>query len=78
MLKPSYTSAPILAHFDVTSPSIIETDASDFTVGAIQSKTQKNGWVYAVAFLSQTFSPEEMNYDIYDKEIADIVLAILK
>ena len=75
MLKQRFTSASILAHFDATLPSIIETDASDYLVGAIHSQTQKNGRVHSVAFLSRMFSPAEMNYDMYDKEMVAIVLA---
>ena len=37
MLKQRFTSAPILAYCDATLPSIIETDASDYIVGAIHS-----------------------------------------
>ena len=40
MLKQRFAFAPILAHFDPTLPSIIETDASDYAVGAIHSHTQ--------------------------------------
>ena len=75
MLKQRFTSAPILAHFDATLPSIIETDASDYAVGAIHSQIQKNGRVHQVAFLSRKFSPAEMNYDIHDKEMVAIVLS---
>ena len=75
MLKQRFTSAPILAHFDATLPSIIETDASDYAVGAIHSQTQKNSRVHLIAFLSRKFSPVGMNYDIHDKEVVAIVLA---
>ena len=75
MLKQRFTSAVRHAHFDATLPSIIETDTSDYTVGAIHSQIQKNGRVYPVAFLFQKFSPVEMNYDIHDKEMLAIVLA---
>jgi len=34
-LKRRFTTAPILAHFDATKPVIIETDASDFAIGAV-------------------------------------------
>ena len=78
MLKQRFTSAPILAHFDATSLCIIETDASDYAVGAIHSQRQKNGRVHPVAFLSRKFSPAEMNYDIHDKEMVAILLAFQK
>ena len=75
MSKHRFTSAPILAHFDATLPSIIETNASDYAVGAMHSQTQNNGRVHPVAFLSWKFSPPEINYDIHDKEMVAIVLA---
>ena len=56
-------------------PSIIETDASDYAVGAIHSQTQKNGRVHPVALLSRKFPPAEITYHIHDKEIVAIVLA---
>ena len=74
MLKQRYTAAPIFAHSDATLPSIIETDASDYAVVATHSETQKNGPIHPVAFPSRKFSPAEMNYDIYDKELVAIVL----
>jgi len=37
-LKQRFTTAPILAHFDAQQPVIIETDASDFALGAILSQ----------------------------------------
>ena len=75
MLKQRVTPASILAHFDATLPSIIETDVSDYAVGAIHLQTYKKGRVHPVAFLSRKFSPAEMNYDIHDKERVAIVLA---
>ena len=75
MLKQRFTSAPIFAHLDATLLSIIETGTSDYAVRAIHSQTQNNGRVHLVAFLSQKFSPAEMNYDIQDKDMVAIVLA---
>ena len=76
MLKQRFTSTSIPAHFDATLPSIIETDAGDYAVGAIHSQTQKNAHVHSVAFLSRKFSPSEMNYDIHNKEMVAIQLAL--
>ena len=75
MLKQKFTSTPILIHFDITLPSIIETDASDYAVGAIHLQTQKNGQIHPVVFLSRRFSPAEMNYNIHKKEMVAIILA---
>ena len=37
MLKQAFTMAPILLHPDPTKPFQVETDASDFAIGAILS-----------------------------------------
>ena len=75
LLKNAFMSSPILAHFDSSLQSVIETDASDYAVGAVHSQVQRNGRVHTCAFLSRKFSPAELNYDIHDKEMVAIVLA---
>ena len=75
MLKQRFNYATILAHFYASLVSIIETEASDYPVGAIHSQTQKNGRVHPVALLFRKFFPTEMNYDIHETEMVAIVLA---
>jgi len=72
-LKRRFTSAPILAHFDATKPVIIETDASDFAIGAILSQRDAENRLHPVAFHSRKFTPAEINYEIHDKELLAIV-----
>jgi len=72
-LKHRFTSAPILAHFDAQRPVIIETDASDFAIGAILSQRDEEKRLHPVAFHSQKFTPVEINYKIHDKELLAIV-----
>ena len=74
-LKAAFTTAPVLAHVDPGRPFIIETDASDFALGAILSQYQDDGLLHPVAFYSQKFSSAEMNYHIYDKELLAIITA---
>jgi len=52
---------------------IIETDASDFAIGAILSQRDKEGRLHPVAFHSQKSQPAEINYEIHDKELLAIV-----
>jgi len=68
-LKQSFTTAPILAHFDAQKPVIIETDASDFAIGAVLSQRDEEGRLHPVAFHSRKFQPAEINYEIHDKEL---------
>jgi len=72
-LKNRFTSAPILAHFDAQKPVIIETDASDFAIGAVLSQRDIKGRLHPVAFHSRKFAPAEINYEIHDKELLAIV-----
>ena len=72
-LKQRFTTAPILAHFDAQKPVIIETDASDFAIGAVLSQRDNEGRLHPVAFYSRKFQPAEINYEIHDKELLAIV-----
>jgi len=74
-LKQRFTTAPILAHFDATKPVIIETDTSDFAIGAVLSQRNEEGRLHPVAFHSRKFQPAETNYEIHDKELLAIVNA---
>jgi len=71
-LKQRFTMAPILAHFGATKPVIIETDTSDFALGAVLSRREE-GRLHPVAFHSRKFQPAEINYEIHDKELLAIV-----
>jgi len=72
-LKNRFTLAPILAHFDAQKPVIIETDASDFAIGAVLSQRDIKGRLHPVAFHSRKFARAEINYEIHDKELLAIV-----
>ena len=72
-LKKRFTTAPILAHFDVEKQVIIETNVSGFAIGAVLSQRDTEGHLHPVAFHSQKFQPVEINYEIDDKELLAIV-----
>ena len=72
-LKRRFTTAPILAHFDATRSTIIESDASDLAIGAILSQRDSENRLHPVAFHSRNFTPAEINYEIHDKELLAIV-----
>ncbi|OWT42324.1 retrovirus polyprotein [Pochonia chlamydosporia 170] len=72
-LKESFTSAPILKHFDPTKEVIVECDASDFVSSGILSQEDDRGVLHPVAFMSKKYDPAECNYEIYDKELLAIV-----
>ena len=74
-LKKMFTTGPILTHFDDTRPTNLETDASDFALGAVLSQLCQDDKWHPVAFHSRKFSPAEINYDVHDMEMAAIVAA---
>ena len=72
-LKRRFTTAPILAHFDPVKEVILETDASDFAIGAILLQQGEERHLHLVAFHSRKFQPAEINYEIHDKELLTVV-----
>ncbi|MBW0593146.1 hypothetical protein O181_132861 [Austropuccinia psidii MF-1] len=74
-LKEAFTIAPILSHFDPSLPTIVETDASDYALGAVLSQISDSG-KHPIAFDSCKLLPAELNYEIHDKELLGIVWAL--
>ena len=74
-LKECFTTAPVLVTFDPKKPITVETDASDYAIGACLSQPDENKKLHPAAFYSRTMSPAELNYDIHDKELLAIVAA---
>jgi len=70
-----FTTGPILTHFDDSRPTKLETDASDFALGAVLSQLCEDEKWHPVAFHSRKFSPAAIKCDVYDKEMAAIVAA---
>ena len=56
-------------HPDPEKPFELEVDASDYATGAILFQCDERGKPKPLSFHSKTLSKEEMNYDIYDKEL---------
>ena len=75
-LKQRLTSAPILAHPDPTRQYVLNTDASGFAIAAVLSQQQPDGSVRPVAYYSRKMNAAEKNYDVHDKELLAIVMAV--
>jgi hypothetical protein len=67
-------NTPIMRHYEPDLPAVLETDSSDFALGAVLSQCHDNR-LHPVAFLSKKLAPAELNYEIYDKEMLAIVCA---
>jgi len=69
---------PILQQFDLEQAVTIETDASDYAIGAICSQPDEKGILHPVAYYSRKHKGLEHNYDIHDKELLAIVDSLRK
>ena len=75
-LKNAFATAPILASADFTKQFILETDASNFAIGAILSQRGEDNTEHPVAFYSRTLAAAEQNYQVHDKELLAIIEAL--
>ena len=57
------------------APFRLETDASDYAAGAVLHQIIE-GAARPIAFFSKSFGPAERNYEIYDKEMLAVMLAL--
>ncbi|MBW0556954.1 hypothetical protein O181_096669 [Austropuccinia psidii MF-1] len=74
-LKEALTTAPIFSHFNPSLTTIVETDASDYALGAVLSQVSDSG-KHPIAFDSHKPNPEDINYEIHDKELLGIFWAL--
>jgi len=71
-LKQLFVSAPVIHTFERERETVLETDASDYALGAVLSQVV-NGKLYPIAYHSRSFVPAEQNYEVHDKELLAIV-----
>ncbi|MBW0574400.1 hypothetical protein O181_114115 [Austropuccinia psidii MF-1] len=71
-LKEAFIAAPILSHFSPSLPTILETDASDYALGAIMSQVSDSG-KHPIVFDSCKPLPAELNDEVQQKELLGIV-----
>ncbi|MBW0542238.1 hypothetical protein O181_081953 [Austropuccinia psidii MF-1] len=74
-LSVSFTTTPMISHFHSSLPTIVETIASNYSLGAVLSQVSDTG-KHVIAFNSRKLIPAELNYEIHDKELLDIVWAL--
>jgi hypothetical protein len=75
-IKEAICQRPVLAHPDPSKQYYLETDASGAAMGAILSQRQEDGRLHPIAYMSQSFSGAEHNYDTHDKELLAIIKAL--
>ena len=72
-LKAVLSSPPVLAFYDVTKSVTIQSDASQFGLGACLMQDNK-----PIAYASRSMTPAETNYAQIEKELLSIVFAVQK
>ena len=74
-LKHLFTSGPILQMFDPDRRTILETDASGYSIGAVLLQPNDVGILHPCAYMSKKMRPGQANYPIHDKELLAIIEA---
>ena len=75
-LKVAFTSAPVLLRPDPSKPFFLETDASDYALGAVLLQEGDGSVLHPVAYFSKKLLDRERNYNIYEKELMAIVKSL--
>jgi len=71
-----FCSAPVLSISDLYKPFVVETDASNFAIGAVLSQLDEINELHHCAFMSKGLKNAEVRYNIFDKELLAIVSAL--
>ena len=74
-LKARVCSEPVIAIPIDNAPYRVEANASDYAAGAVLSQKQEGKW-HPIAYMSKAFSDVKRNYEIYNKEMLAIMLAL--
>jgi RNase H-like domain found in reverse transcriptase len=75
-LKELFIAEPILKIYTLSLPTVVKTDVLDFILGVYLVQKHPDRW-YLVIYYSCKMTPPELNYNIYNKELLNIV-AVLK
>jgi transposase InsO family protein len=76
-LKESLISSPVLACPDWSLPFVVQTDASEYGLGAVLTQQFPEG-ERAICFLSRSLSRTERKYSVTEKECLGVIHAIEK
>jgi len=76
-IKDKFIKEPILKIYQPELPIRVKTDTSDFALKACLLQKYNKVW-HPVAYYSCKITPLELNYNIYNKELLGIVIALKK
>lgn len=74
-VKCNLANATVLVHPRIDAEIRVVTDASDLCMGAALEQSSGNHWE-PLAFFSQKFSPSQVKYSAYDRELTAVYTAI--
>lgn len=78
-LKHQFATAPILTQADPNKSFVVEVDASDVGVGAVLSQcSNTTSKLHPCAYYSRRLSPAERNYDVGNRELPAMKLALVE
>ena len=75
-LKNAILQKPVLGVADPTKAFVLQTDASNYGLGAVLSQAGEDGCEHPVAFASRKLLPREVKYATIEKECLAIVWAL--
>ena len=75
-LKSMLTSSPVLSSPDFEKTFIVQTDASNYGVGAVLSQTDADGLEHPIAYFSCKLLDREQKYSKIKKECLAIKIAV--
>jgi transposase InsO family protein len=75
-LKIAFTNGNMLLHPSDSKPFVMETDASDFALGAVLYQPNDDNVLQPVGFYSRQLLPAERNYPVYERELLAIVASL--
>ena len=77
-LKDKLAKAPVLVHYQNNLPLKLDTDASQYGIGAVISHVFPNGEEKPIAFALRTLNKSERNYAQIEKQSLGIIFGIKK
>jgi hypothetical protein len=77
-LKNSFTTAPLLQHFDFQKPRVLHVDSSKYALSAVLSQVDDKGRLKPVFFLSRKWTERQSSWQVHDQELGAIVEAFVE
>ncbi|CEH14634.1 FOG: Transposon-encoded proteins with TYA, reverse transcriptase, integrase domains in various combinations [Ceraceosorus bombacis] len=75
-LKVRLCAAPALAQPDTSKPFFVETDASQYAIGAVLLQETTDGKMHPVAYDGRKMKPAKLNYSVSEQELLAIKYAL--